>query len=70
MTDSDKTKGPAGTTRDPNQADRTGLPDHPDETKPVVHLDVPDAENTDQPTGPGTTYDPNQADRTVRKNKS
>ena len=62
MTD-DKPKGP-GTTEDPNQADRTGLPSHPSENKPDFDLDVPDPAETEKPTGPGTTYDPNQADRT------
>ena len=60
----DENEDKVGTTRDPNQADRTGRPDHPSENRAEVDLDVPDPDKTDKPTGPGTTYDPNQADRT------
>lgn len=48
----DPTTGP-GTTNDPNQATRTGLP-----TKPDVAPELPDDGE------PGTTNDPNQANRT------
>lgn len=59
----DPKTGP-GTTSDPNQADRTGLPGRD------TFKDVPETspgkkqKNTDPETGPGTTSDPNQADRT------
>jgi len=53
----------AGTTSDPNQADRTGLPgrerftkvpDNPKNTRPVTPSE-------DLKSGPGTTDDPNQS---------
>ena len=51
----------AGSTADPNQANRTGLPEQSDE-RPDARPDDSDPE--DPTTGPGSTADPNQANRT------
>ncbi len=56
----DPRTGP-GTTDDPNQANRTGLPRHSDE-RPNMPRKTGDPE--DPKAGPGSTTDPNQADRT------
>ena len=62
-TDKDPKTGP-GTTNDPNQADRTGLPGR-DKYKDVPEESSGEKQkNTDPKTGPGTTSDLNQADRT------
>ena len=53
-----------GTTSDPNQADRTGIPEK-DTFKDVPEThDGPEQTNPDPETGPGTTSDPNQANLT------
>ncbi|MBJ3761826.1 hypothetical protein ILP92_03565 [Maribius pontilimi] len=61
------TTGP-GTTNDPNQANKTGLPEKTPETPDVTPPEANDGATTDRPddptTGPGTTSDPNQANRT------
>ena len=59
----DPGNGP-GTTNDPNQADKTGLPQK-DRFKDIPEKsDGPPQENPDPGTGPGTTSDPNQANLT------
>ena len=52
-----------GTTNDPEQADKTGLPDHPSDNKAKVELEI-NKPGDDEITGPGTIHDPNMADRT------
>ncbi len=58
--ENDPKTGP-GTTSDPNQANRTGLPKQSDE-RPDLTTEETDPE--DPNTGPGSTADPNQANRT------
>ena len=60
---SDERKEGRGTTDDPQQADKTGLPKHPSTQKTKVDLDVPEPKDG-EPSGPGTIHDPNMADRT------
>ncbi|PZX13621.1 hypothetical protein LX81_03170 [Palleronia aestuarii] len=61
MTDPTDTDPKTGTTDDPNQATRTGLPETPEHPAKVR----PDDSDPDDPrTGPGSTSDPNQANRT------
>ena len=50
-----------GTTRDPEQADKTGLPKSPE--TPDVELEIEEP-GKGEATGPGTIHDPNMADRT------
>ncbi len=59
-TENDPETGP-GSTSDPNQANRTGLPEV-EEVRPEVDED--DADPEDPGSGPGSTGDPNQANRT------
>ena len=56
----DPKTGP-GSTEDPNQGNRTGLPKGP-ESGAKVEADTSDPD--DPKTGPGSTSDPNQANRT------
>lgn len=58
--ETDPERGP-GSTADPNQADRTGLPEQSSE-RPRIRRD--DADPDDPRRGPGSTSDPNQANRT------
>ncbi|QFU07998.1 hypothetical protein PARPLA_02518 [Rhodobacteraceae bacterium THAF1] len=61
MSDNDDATSGPGSTDDPNQATRTGLP----EKEPVTPKRKPDHSDPDDPnTGPGSTSDPNQANRT------
>ncbi|SPJ23973.1 hypothetical protein PAA8504_01795 [Palleronia abyssalis] len=63
MEDRDKAdprKGP-GSTDDPNQANRTDLPEKAP-VKPSIKNDQSDPD--DPKTGPGSTSDPNQGNRT------
>jgi len=58
--ETDPTTGP-GSTSDPNQANRTGIPS-PAEEKPDVRVEASDPEDPGR--GPGSTSDPNQSNRT------
>lgn len=59
----DPETGP-GTTSDPNQADRTGIPEKDTFKDVPAKQQGPDQTNPDPESGPGTTEDPNQANLT------
>ncbi|SFG15447.1 hypothetical protein SAMN04488020_101336 [Palleronia marisminoris] len=60
--EAERAKTGAGTTDDPNQANRTPMPKK-EPIKPDVKPD-PDADPDNPATGQGSTNDPNQANRT------